>query len=167
MGATKSIHNMTRKMKKEDRELREQMEDEHVTDKTTPKIILPLSKDARKIFNRLKKRNEHFTEDDSASLTALAFALSEKGKSMELLQEHNPLSEEYRFLTKNISDYDKQAIQHMTALSIPLKDRLRLANEMTKIAIEERKLDAMNQPQEQVNAIQLGFNQIIAESKEQ
>lgn len=167
MGATKSVQHSTRKMKKEDREMREEMEDKYVTDKTSPTIILPLSKDARKIFNRLKKRNEHFTEDDSASLTALAFALSEKGKSMELLQEYKPLSDEYRFLTKNISDYDKQAIQHMTALSIPLKDRLRLANEMTKIAIEERKLEAMNLPQEQINPHRLALDEIIAESEEQ
>ncbi|HHQ2477319.1 TPA: hypothetical protein ACSPJ7_001502 [Bacillus cereus] len=167
MGAVKSVQHSTRKTSKHEREMREEMEDKYVTDKTSPTIILPLSKDARKIFNKLKKRNEHFTQDDSASLTALAFALSEKGKSMELLQEYNPLSDEYRFLTKNISDYDKQAIQHMTALSIPLKDRLRLANEMTKIAIEEKKLQAMNQPQEQVNPNQIALQQIIMESKEQ
>ncbi|MGR2742285.1 hypothetical protein [Bacillus sp. N6] len=149
MGATKSVHQMTRKMKKEDRELREENEAELVKKKTKPKITLPLSDAAKKMFNSLKKRYVHLTVDESDTLTLLAYALNEISKNMEEQQHHHILSEEYRDLKKNISDYNKQVMQYMSVLSIHLKDKLQLSNEMTKIAIEERKLDAMNETNQQ------------------
>ncbi|MFF2591074.1 hypothetical protein ACFVSS_25200 [Peribacillus butanolivorans] len=121
-----------------------------VTNQTSPKASPLLNAEERKIFNKLKKRNDNYTENDSESLNLLSQYLNMWYK---LKQAHNELD----IFDERTSDYerrmiaiDKQISQHMSALAIPLSQRFRLANDMAKVMIEEKKLEQMNgiKPQE-------------------
>lgn len=52
-------------------------------------------------------------------------------------------------LEKRIHAYERSIIAHMKDLCIPLSQRLRLSNDIAKLMIEEKKLEQMNQQNNQ------------------
>ncbi|MDP9742845.1 UNVERIFIED_ORG: hypothetical protein QFZ59_004675 [Bacillus sp. B2I3] len=151
-GRITSVSEMTGKMSKLEKQARAKMEAE-VADKAPkkPKPVITLSKDERKVFNRLVKLNDSFNEADSASLSILARSLSRYSLLNDELDGLDVLSEQTITLERRIHAYDKQIVQHMTLLNIPLKHRLQMATDMAKVMIEEKKLEQMEndkQPKE-------------------
>ncbi len=146
---SKSVAQMTMKMSKDDIQARQEAEAMVVTNQTKPKASPMLKKEEKKIFNKLKKRNDNFTEGDSDSLNLLAQYLHRWYQLKELLDSLNPLDDQAGSLERRMIGIDKQINQHMTALCMPLSQRLRLANDMAKITVEERKLEQMESQQKQ------------------
>ncbi|MBY0196412.1 hypothetical protein H7U05_03720 [Priestia megaterium] len=153
MRPTKSVSQMTRKISKAERKAREEAEAKVVTNlKSKPEPCFPMifNDEKRAIFDRLSALNENFTEADSISLSMLTISLYRYNELYEVLRTMDVLDERAALLEKRIHAYEKSITAHMNLLCIPLNQRLRLANDMAKIAIEEKKLEDMNnqQPQE-------------------
>lgn len=147
MRPTKSVKEMSMKMSKAEIAAREKMEAEIVTNQTFPKASTMLSKAEKKVFSKLKRYNDNFTEADSTSLNMLAQYIDIWNR---LKEAHNALDitdERSADIEKRMTAIDKQIAQHMTALCIPLSQRLRLSNELAKVMIEQQKLEQMNQAQ--------------------
>lgn len=140
---TKSVSQMSMKMSKAEMQARQEAEAEVVTNQTKPKASPILTNEERKIFNKLKKRNDHFTESDSDSLNLLAQYLHRWNVLKQALNDLDPLDEQAHSLERRLIAIDKQINQHMIALCIPLGQRLKLANDMAKTLIEEKKLEQM------------------------
>ncbi|QHE63104.1 hypothetical protein FHE72_20410 [Rossellomorea vietnamensis] len=137
---TKSIKDMSMKMSKGEISAREAAEAQVLSNDTKPVASSLLNNEELKLFNKLKTHNDNFTEADSNSLNMLAQYLYMWAR---LKKAHSDLSiEDERALgfEKRMIGIDKQINQHMTALCIPLSQRLRLANELAKVMIEEKKL---------------------------
>ncbi|AMQ05913.1 hypothetical protein [Sporosarcina psychrophila] len=142
---TKSVNQMTMNMTKDERETR--LEAEAIVQAMAPKKPKPfssLSKDEKKIFNKLVKLNDTFNEADSASLSILARSQFRYNALSDALNDLNPLDERTVSLERRIHAYDKAIVQHMSLLCIPLSHRLRLANDMAKVEIERKKMKQMN-----------------------
>lgn len=110
-----------------------------------PRPAVTLTKEERKIFNRFTKLNTSFTEADSTSLSLLATALYRYEEIKEAIQSLDVFDERNITLERRALAYDKAISQHMNALSIPLNQRYKLANDMAKVMIEEKKLQQMEQ----------------------
>ncbi|WP_078548816.1 hypothetical protein [Litchfieldia alkalitelluris] len=149
----KPVNQMSMKMSKDERATRKKMEDKYVTNKTNPKASPILNKTERKIFNNLKNQNENFTVADSDSLNMLAQYLHMWNRIKQAANDLDIADERTPDLERRMIAIDKQSSQHMTALCIPLSQRLRLANDMTKVMIEEKKLAQMNGDGKQVNPL--------------
>ncbi|MGG0287195.1 hypothetical protein ABEY41_19150 [Peribacillus butanolivorans] len=148
---TKSVATMSMKMSKAEIQARTEMEAkvQEMAPKK-PKPTIELSKEERKIFNRFVKLNDNFNEADATSLTILTRSLHRYLLLNDELNGLDPLDEQTVSLERRIHAYDKVIIQHMTLLCIPLNQRLRMANDMAKVEIEQKKLEQMNgiKPQE-------------------
>ncbi|MFD6211202.1 hypothetical protein [Peribacillus sp. NPDC060253] len=151
-GSITPVSEMTGNMSKLEREIRAQIEAEIANkEPRKPKPDIILSKEERKIFNRLVKLNDNFTEDDSKSLTILTRSLHRYSLLNDVLNDLDPLDEQSASLERRIHAFDKSITTHMTLLNIPLTQRLRMANDMAKRMIEEKKLEQMTnnaQPKE-------------------
>ncbi|USK33523.1 hypothetical protein LIT25_23955 [Bacillus sp. F19] len=108
-----------------------------------PKPTLTLSKEEKKVFNRFIKLNDNFNEADSTSLSILTRSLYRYSALSNALNDLDPLDEQCVSLERRIHAYDKAVVTHMNLLCIPLSQRLRMANDMAKISIEEKKLEQM------------------------
>lgn len=151
---TKSVTQMSMKMSKAEMQARQDMEAEVVTNQTKPKASPILTNEERKIFNKLKKRNDHFTESDSDSLNLLAQYLHRWNVLKQALNDLDPLDEQAHSLERRLIAIDKQINQHMIALCIPLGQRLKLANDMAKTLIEEKRLEQMQtEKRQEVNPL--------------
>ncbi|MEH6854079.1 hypothetical protein [Priestia megaterium] len=153
MRPAKSVKQMTSNISKAERQAREEAEAKVVTNlKSKPEPCFPtiFNDEKRAIFDRLSALNESFTEADSISLSMLTISLYRYNELYEALRTIDILDERTASLEKRIHAYEKSITAHMNLLCIPLNQRLRLANDMAKIAIEEKKLEDMNnqQPQE-------------------
>jgi len=151
MRPTKSVSQMTRKISKAERKAREEAEAKYVTNlQSKPEPQGRLNESQQIIFDNIVKLNDNFTIADSISLTMLARALHRYNLLNDVLHELDILDEQVASLEKRIHAYEKSITAHMNLLCIPLNQRLRLANDMARIAIEEKKLEDMNnqQPQE-------------------
>lgn len=118
---------------------------------TKPKPIFDLNKTEKKLFNKYIKLNDSFTEADSTSLSLLVSSMYDYNEIREAIRNMDVLDERRIVLERRLMAYDKAITTHMVALSIPLTQRLRLANDMAKVMIEEKKLEQMsndNKPQE-------------------
>ncbi|KRU15918.1 hypothetical protein [Bacillus pumilus] len=105
-------------------------------------------------FKKLKEYNDSFTEADSNSLNLLAQFLFIWSRLKQAHNEFRIEDEATISLEKRMISIDKQINQHMVVLCIPLSQRLQLANDMAKVMIEERKLEQMNnQNQQPVNPL--------------
>jgi DNA repair ATPase RecN len=143
MAQEKLLSQSSRNLSKAQRAARKEAEEKVVTNQTVPIASSLLNKEEKECFNKLKKINDSFTEADSESLNFLSQYLY---MWTRLKQAHSELSiddERAISLEKRMFAIDKQINQHMTALCIPLSQRLRLANDMAKVMIEERKLANM------------------------
>ena len=104
----------------------------------------------KKVFNQLKKYNDHYTEADSIALNTLAFNLYMKTTHESALEGLHILDDNYERFLMRIEKFSKQINESMKQLAIPLNARYSLANDMAKVMIEEKKLQQMeqqNQPQ--------------------
>ncbi|MGR9593661.1 hypothetical protein [Bacillus thuringiensis] len=142
---TKSVSQMTRKISKAEKQAREEMERKLVRNlQSKPEAWLSMNKKELAIFNKLAKLNENFTEADSISLSMLTKSMHRYHLLNYKLEELDEIHECSMELEKRIKAYEKSITTHMTALCIPLSQRLRLSNEMAKLMIEEKKLEQMN-----------------------
>ncbi|MDA1906036.1 hypothetical protein PDK24_09455 [Bacillus cereus] len=142
---TKSVGQMTRKISKAEKQAREEMERKLVGNlQSKPEAWLSMNKKELVTFNKLAKLNENFTEADSISLSMLTKSMYRYHLLNSRLEELDALDECSVDIEKRIRAYEKSIITHMTALCIPLSQRLRLSNEMAKLMIEEKKLEQMN-----------------------
>ncbi|PGA21963.1 hypothetical protein COL65_02420 [Priestia aryabhattai] len=150
MRPTKSVSQMTRKMSKAERQAREEAEAQVVTNlksKPEPCFFMSLNEEQKAIFERFAALNENFTEADSISLTILSINLYHYNELYEVLHEMDVLDERAASLERRLHAYEKTITAHMNLLCIPLNQRLRLANDMARLAIEEKKLEEMNNQQ--------------------
>lgn len=151
MRPTKSVNQMTRKISKAERKAREEAEAKVVTNlQSKPEPQGLLNESQQIIFDNIVKLNDSFTIADSISLTMLARAIHRYNVLNDVLGELDVLDEQAASLEKRIHAFDKSIIVHMNLLCIPLSQRLRLSNDMARLAIEEKKLEQMNEqkPQE-------------------
>ncbi|MEJ9232225.1 hypothetical protein LAV79_22770 [Peribacillus butanolivorans] len=133
-------------------EARQKAESLVVTNPSQPKqnAIIKSSPTLKKMFNQLKKLNDHFTEADSISLNTLTFNLHLKAMNEQKLFTLHIEHDEYERYLVRLEKIDKKINESMKQLCIPLNNRLSLANDMAKVMIEEKKLEQMNgiKPQE-------------------
>lgn len=147
---TISVDQVRQKMSKADREARKEAEKLVVTNvKTKPKAYPFVNKPMKRIFNKLIKLNENFTESDSMSLSMLTKSLYRYELLNTELEELEILDERAVDLEKRIHAYERSITAHMKDLCIPLSQRLRLSNDIAKLMIEEKKLEQMNQQNNQ------------------
>ena len=149
-GVRTSADQLQRKESKAQIAVRKQTEAEVVTNATKPRASTMLTAEERKIFNKLKKRSTSFTESDSESLNMLSQYLHMWNKLKLSHNDLNVFDERATDLERRMIAVDKQIAVHMSSLCIPLSQRFRLANDMAKVMIEEKKLQQMeqaNQPQ--------------------
>lgn len=85
-GVRTSTNQLQRKVSKAEISARQQAEAEVVTNQTSPKASSILNSEERKIFFKLRKRNDNYTENDSESLNLLSQYLHMWTK---LKQAHN------------------------------------------------------------------------------
>lgn len=146
-GVRTSANQLKRKVSKAEKVAREQAETQVVTNATKPKMNEVVRKypAMRKIFNQLKKLNEHYTEADSISLNTLAFYIWLKAMNEDELLKLTILDDNYERFLLRIEKINKQINESMKQLCIPLTARFSLANEMAKVMIEEQKLKQIEQ----------------------
>lgn len=148
MRPTKSVKQMTRKISKAERKAREEAEAQVVTNlQSKPEPQGRLNESQRIIFDNIVKLNDSFTIADSISLTMLVRAIYRYNILNDVLYKLDLLDEQAASLEKRIHAYDKSIMAHMNLLCIPLNQRLRLANDMARLAIEEKKLEEANNQQ--------------------
>ncbi|WP_227256016.1 hypothetical protein [Bacillus thuringiensis] len=148
--AVKSIDQVKQKMSKSDRAIKTEVQSQVVTNiKTKPKAYSFVSKPMKRIFNKLVKLNENFTESDSMSLSMLTKSLYRYELLNNQLEELEVFDELSVDLEKRIHAYERSITAHMKDLCIPLSQRLRLSNDIAKLMIEEKKLEQMNQQNKQ------------------
>ncbi|MDF2015555.1 hypothetical protein [Priestia megaterium] len=146
----KSIANNKQKMSKEERKMREEAEERIANQvKTPPKPTGTLKEAQKSLFDNYVKLNDNFSESDSTSLTALTRSVHRQNVLIERLEELDELDEKALELERRIHAYERSIVQQMTLLCIPLNQRLRMASDMAKTMIEEKKLEQMNEQQPQ------------------
>jgi len=142
---TKSIHDMTRKTSKLEKQVRADMEVKvNAMAPKKPKSVIKLSKEEKKTFNKYVKLNDTFKEADSTSLSILVRCMYRYSLLNDALNGLDPLDERTVSLERRIHAYDKQIVLHMNLLCIPLSQRLKMANDMAKVEIEQKKMEQMN-----------------------
>ena len=136
---------MTRKISKLEKQTRQDMEEKvnNMAPKK-PKPIFNLSKEEKKVFRKYVKLNDTFNEADSTSLSILARSMYRYTVLSDALNDLDPLVEQTVSLERRIHAYDKAIVLHMNLLCIPLSQRLKMANDMAKVEIEQKKLEQMN-----------------------
>lgn len=153
MAQEKLLANSRRKLSKTQRKARQEAENAIVTNQTKPKAsdIVKSNKHMLKMFNQLKKLNDHFTESDSIALNTLVYNLYLKQTNERKLLSLDVDSDECERYILRLEKFNKQINESMKQLCIPLNARLSLANDMAKVMIEEKKLEQLeqnNKPQE-------------------
>jgi len=138
---TKSVDQMSMKMSKDARLARQEAEAKVAAmSRTKPKPVMVLNKAEKKLFNKFVKLNDNFTEADSSALTLLTVSLYSYEELTLAARELDIFDDARGSLERRALAYDKAVQQHMAALSISLTQRLRMANDMAKVMIEEKKL---------------------------
>ncbi|WP_027956342.1 hypothetical protein [Halobacillus kuroshimensis] len=155
MRPAKSVKQMSMKMSKDEISAREEAEAQVLTNNTKPKQndIVKNNISMRKVFNQLKKFNEHFTEADSIPLNTLTFNIYIKQQNEDKLLELDVEDHEYERFLLRLDKIDKKIDTSMKQLCIPLNARLSLANDMAKVMIEERKLENIETEKKPVNPL--------------
>ncbi|MDA1660380.1 hypothetical protein PDK35_10430 [Bacillus cereus group sp. TH153LC] len=149
-GRITSVADMTGNMSKLERQVRTEEEaKQKAVPRTKPKPVMVLNKVERKLFNKIVKLNDNFTEADSINLSMLVSSLYNYDELKQAIQELNVFDEDRGALERRSLAYDKTIQQHLSALSISLTQRMRMMNDLTKIKIEEKKLEQMNQQNNQ------------------
>lgn len=144
---TKSIGTLRKNLTKDEIFARLEAESMVVTNATSPKPndIVKSNPAMKKLFNQLKKLNDHFTESDSIALNTLVFNMYLKSRNERKLSELDDEAEDYERYLIRIEKLNKLVNETMKQLCIPLNARLSLANDMAKIMVEERKLSQIEE----------------------
>ncbi|MEK4130174.1 hypothetical protein NYE67_10860 [Solibacillus sp. FSL W8-0474] len=144
-GVRTSTSQLKMKVSKAEKAAREEAEQLVVTNATIPKMneVVKANPTMRKLFNQLKKLNEYYTEADSISLNTLAFYIWLKSNNEAELLKLTILDDNYERFLFRLEKINKQINESMKQLCIPLTARFRLANDMAKVMIEEKKLEQM------------------------
>ncbi len=100
---------------------------------TKPKPFYPLNKLEQKIFNKIKKYNDWFSDGDSLPLTDLSRAYIEREKAYEGLNKLTPSDDVYKEYLKAHKYWEDIVQTNMKKLAISLGDRYKLAYEMSKV----------------------------------
>ncbi|TKJ07539.1 hypothetical protein FC702_05265 [Bacillus cereus] len=117
-----------------------------------PKPAKYLDAEGKKEFAKFVKYHEHLSEADSEDLSQLCQYIVLYRKAVEPTHELDVLSDEYGKHLTNLLKLDKLISGYMVQLCLTYKERLRLANELAKLRIEEEKLKNINgQKQQQAN----------------
>ncbi|WP_028393618.1 hypothetical protein [Bacillus cihuensis] len=145
MAQEKLLANSRRNLSAAQRSARQEAEQLVVTNATKPKMNEVTKNHAPmlKLFNQLKKVNDHFTEADSIALNTLVFNLHMKVKHEDEVVKLDMLDDNYERFMIRLEKFNKQINESMKQLCIPLNARLSLANDMAKVMIEEKKLEQM------------------------
>ncbi|MBG9470142.1 hypothetical protein ABE55_27240 [Bacillus thuringiensis] len=144
-GRITSVADMTGNMSKMERQVRKEEEaKQKAIPRTKPKPVMTLNRIEKKLFNKIVKLNDNFTEADSINLSMLVTSLHNYDELKQAIQELNVFDEDRGALERRALAYDKTIQQHLSALSISLTQRMRMMNDLTKIKIEEKKLEAMD-----------------------
>lgn len=124
---------------------RQSAEEMVVTNQTKPKANETVKNHSimRKLFNKLKNLNDHFTEADSIALNTLTFNIYHRALNENRINEYDIEDERYERFLLRIEKFNRMIDNSMKQLCIPLNSRLSLANDMAKVMIEEKKLEAM------------------------
>lgn len=145
----KSVKNSKKHLTKAEIEAREQAEAKVVTNETKPDYLKFITRAAeKKLFEMFAGMNDNYTESDSISLSLLAKSLHRYTLINQALDKFDILDEAVPKLEQRALAYGKSIDQHMKDLCIPLSQRLKLANEMAKVMIEEKKLEQMEKDAE-------------------
>jgi len=149
-GRVTSVSEMTSKMSKIERKQREIAENEvKALGKSNPEPVTAMNEAELQIFEKYANLNDSFNEFDSTSLSLLVNSLYQYNELNVALKELDIMDDRRPSLVRQQATYDKAVQQHASALSLSLTQRLRMANEMAKVAIEEKKLANMEAPQVQ------------------
>lgn len=153
MSTIKSVHLSNRKLSKMARRIREEEEAKILgVDVPKPKPAKYLDAEGKKEFAKFVKYHEHLSEADSEDLSQLCQYIVLYRKAVEPTHELDVLSDEYGKHLTNLLKLDKLISGYMVQLCLTYKERLRLANELAKLRIEEEKLKSINgQKQQQAN----------------
>lgn len=150
MRPTKSVNQMTSNISKDERRERQKAEKYvQAMGKSKPEPVIPMNEAELIIFERYVALNDSFNEFDSTSLTLLVKSLYHYNEIDQAIEELDVLDDRRPSLIRQLSTFEKSIQQHAAALSIPLTNRLRMANDIAKVAIEEKKLEQMNNQQPQ------------------
>lgn len=140
----KSIINMTRKVSKFVRETRANLEESIVKrGNSKPQPWFLNNEHELAIFHNLAKLNDYSADADGISLSMLAQSLYRYEKYSNAIIELDFDDERVDRLDKIRRLLEKSIIQHMTLLCIPLNQRLRLSNDLSKLKVQERQLEQL------------------------
>lgn len=151
-GRITSVNNMTANISKDERKAREKAENEVKNIGIgAPEPVMVLNDMELTIFDKYVSLNDSFNSADSTALTLLVKSLYRYIEIDQAIGELDVLDDRRAGLIRQASTYDKAVQQHSSALSISLTSRLRMANDMAKVMIEEKKL--ANMEAEKVQAV--------------
>lgn len=140
----KSINKMTRKVSKFEKETRANLEETIVKrGNSKPKPWFPMNEKELEIFNNLVKLNDYFADADGISLSMLTKSLYRYELYSKKILELDIDDERCKRIEKNRRMAEQSIIQHMTMLCIPLSQRLRLSNDLSRLKVEQKKLEQM------------------------
>ncbi|MET3407120.1 hypothetical protein ABIC59_004586 [Priestia aryabhattai] len=151
-GHISTVDNLSRKISKDEKNARKMAENEiKAVGIGTPEPIMPLNDSELTIFEKYVSLNDSFNAADSTALTLLVKSLYRYTEIDQAIGELDVMDENRPSLIRQVSTYDKAIQQHSAALSLSLTARLRMANDMAKVMIEEKKL--ANMEAEKVQAV--------------
>ncbi|QBJ67106.1 hypothetical protein C3496_12315 [Bacillus anthracis] len=150
MSAIKSVHLSNRKLSKMARRIREEEEAKVMgVELPKPQPANYLDFEGKKMFEKFVELHNHLSEADSEDLSQLCQYIVLHRKAVERIDELDILSGEYGKHLTQIVKLDKLINGYMVQLCLTYRERLRLANELAKLRIEEEKLKTMNGAQQQ------------------
>ncbi|MFU7590098.1 hypothetical protein ACMX9J_14335 [Priestia sp. RMT2NF4] len=145
MSTLKSVHLSNRKLSKMARRIREEEEAKVMGVKIgKPEPAEYLDDEGKKHFQNFVTHHEHLSLSDSEDLSQLCQYLVFHRKAMDAMSELDILSDEYGKHLTQVMKLDKLVSGYMVQLCLTYKERLRLANELAKLRIEEEKMKVIN-----------------------
>lgn len=100
----------------------------------------------KKLFNKIKKYSEYFSESDSDDLNTLVFNLylkEQQEEKMLTIDESEQLDENYERILLRLDKIDKKIDTARKNLGLSMNARLRMANDLAKIMLEQKKIEKM------------------------
>ncbi|MFE0564656.1 hypothetical protein ACFW1D_19425 [Priestia megaterium] len=154
-GHISTVDNLSMKISKDEKIARKMAENEIKSIGIgTPEPIMPLNDAEQKLFDKYVELNDSFNAADSTALTLLVNSMYVYTELMLAAKELPVTDEDRASLERRALAFDKAVQQHAASLSISLTSRLRMANDMAKVMIEEKKLANMEgQPVQEVNPL--------------
>lgn len=154
MSSIKPISASNRHVSKMARRIREEEEAKIMgIEKGPPKPASYLDKEGRKHFRKFVKLHDHLNETDSEDLSQLCQYLVLHREAMKAMNGLDIFSKEYGNHLTQIMKFDKLIMSYMSHLCLTYRERLRLSNEMTKLRVEEMKLEQMNGQAKEANPL--------------